>query len=330
MGKGASVGLRADTADVGSSPTPRALSLRGPANPSAHRCGLRSHTGISYLGQVIPTQPQALKMLINPSSLDLVYKGFQTIFNEAREGTPSYFEQVAMTISSTAADETYGWIASVPGMREWLGQRQIKNLSASKYTIINKLFESTVSVKRTSIEDDRLGVYKPAFAELGGMSRRHPDQMIFDLLKSGFTTKCYDGEFFFDTDHPVVDSDGNTITVANTDGGAGAGWYLLDTTRAVRPMIWQERMPYEFQSITDPDHQHVFLHDEYVYGVRARVNAGFGLWQLAWGSKQALTAANYAAARTAMQAMKGDGGRILGVRPAAGRWEPVVPVRTLA
>ena len=80
-------------------------------------------------------------------------------------------------------------------------------------------------------------------------------------------------------------------------------------------MIWQERMPYEFQSITDPGHQHVFLHDEYIYGVRARVNAGFGLWQLAWGSKQPLSAANYAAARAAMQAMKGDGGRFLGVMP---------------
>ena len=52
-----------------------------------------------------------------------------------------------------------------------------------------------------------------------------------------------------------------------------------------------------------------------MYGVRARVNAGFGLWQLAWGSKQDLTPANYAAARAAMQGMKGDGGRILGVNP---------------
>lgn len=254
-------------------------------------------------------------MLVNAQSLELTYKGFQNVFNTGRESTPSFFEKVAMTISSGASDETYGWIASIPGMREWIGQRQIKNLTASKYTIANKLFESTVSVKRTSIEDDRLGVYKPAFAELGSQSQRHPDAMIFSLMKSGFATNCYDGQFFFDTDHPVVDASGNTVAVANTDGGAGAPWFLLDTSRSVRPMIWQERLPYEFQQLTQTDNQHVFLNDEYVYGVRARVNAGFGLWQLAWGSKQALTPANYAAARAAMQNMQGDGGRILGVMP---------------
>ncbi len=254
-------------------------------------------------------------MLVNQQSLELAYKGFQTVFNDAREGTPSFFEKVAMTISSGASDETYGWIASIPGMREWIGQRQIKNLSASKYTITNKLFESTVSVKRTSMEDDRLGVYKPAFAELGSLSQRHPDTMIFSLMKSGFATNCYDGQFFFDTDHPVIDENGDPAAVANTDGGAGAPWFLLDTSRSVRPMIWQERLPYEFQQMTESNNSHVFMQDEYIYGVRARVNAGFGLWQLAWGSKQPLTPANYAIARAAMQNMKGDGGRILGVMP---------------
>ena len=118
----------------------------------------------------------------------------------------SHEERIAEVKRRTAEKERQKrlrrrWIAAVSGKREWLGQRQIKNLTAAKYTITNRLFESTVSVKRTSIEDDRLGVYKPAFAELGGMAKRHPDQMIFDLLKAGFATRCYDGEFFFDTDH---------------------------------------------------------------------------------------------------------------------------------
>ena len=83
----------------------------------------------------------------------------------------------------------------------------------------------------------------------------------------------------------------------------------------MRPIIWQEREKYEFQQITRSEDQHVFMNDEYIYGVRARVNAGFGLWQLAFGSKAALTPANYAAARAAMMGFKADGGRILGVTP---------------
>jgi phage major head subunit gpT-like protein len=254
-------------------------------------------------------------MLINEASLELTFKGFQSIFNQSRETAPSYFEKIAMSVSSASADETYGWISNMPGMREWLGARQIQNLTAAKYTLVNKLFESTVAVKRTSIEDDRLGVFKPAFAELGAMTRRHPDEMIFSLLKAGFTTECYDRQFFFDTDHPVVTEGGGVVSVANTDGGSGAPWFLLDTSRAVRPMIWQERLPYEFQTMNRSTDHHVFNTDEFIYGVRARVNAGFGLWQLAWGSKQPLTSANYSLARSAMQGMKADGGRLLGVMP---------------
>lgn len=45
------------------------------------------------------------------------------------------------------------------------------------------------------------------------------------------------------------------------------------------------------------------------------MNAGFGLWQLAYGSKQTLNAANYASARAAMMSFTADGGRKLGVSP---------------
>ena len=90
---------------------------------------------------------------------------------------------------------------------------------------------------------------------------------------------------------------------------------LRPATRAVRSIIWQEREKYEFQSVTRPDDERVFMTDTYLYGARARVNAGFALWQLAFGSKAPLTAANYAAARAGMAGIKGDKGRILGIRP---------------
>jgi len=136
---------------------------------------------------------------------------------------------------------------------------------------------------------------------------------VFGLLASGFDSACYDGQFFFDTDHPVTDAAGATATVSNFQGGSGTPWYLLDTSRAVRPIIWQEREKYEFQQLTQETDEYVFKTDRYLYGIRARINAGFGLWQLAYGSKQTLTAANYAAARAAMQTFTSDGGRKLGV-----------------
>ena len=256
-------------------------------------------------------------MLINKPLLDLAFKGFKAIYTDAHLAAPSEFEKIAMTVPSGSRDESYGWIGNLPAMREWIGQRVVNNLSAYGFTITNRKFELTVSVGREDIEDDRLGTFKPAFAEMGGMARRHPEELIFDLLKNGFTSPCFDGQNFFDTDHPVIGEDGTTVTtVANTDGGAGAPWFLLDVSRAVRPIIWQERVKYEFQSLTDDSDEEVFFNDRYIYGVRARVNAGFGLWQLAWGSKQTLNAANYASARAQMQGFRADGGRVLGVKPS--------------
>ena len=111
------------------------------------------------------------------------------------------------------------------------------------------------------------------------------------------------------------DAPGAVTQVSNFQGGAGTSWYLLDTSRAVRPIIWQEREKYEFQQLTQDNSEYVFLNDRTLYGIRARVNAGFGLWQLAYGSKQTLNSANYAAARAAMMALTADGGRKLGVTP---------------
>jgi phage major head subunit gpT-like protein len=61
-------------------------------------------------------------------------------------------------------------------------------------------------------------------------------------------------------------------------------WFLLDTTKPVRPLIAQVRLEPEFTSL-EADSETGFLRDEYLYGVRARHSAGYGLWQYAFGAQ---------------------------------------------
>jgi phage major head subunit gpT-like protein len=190
------------------------------------------------------------------------------------------------------------------------------NLVAHDFAITNLLFESSLAVPRVDFEDDSYGVMAPLFAEMGKVAAEHPDKLIFDLLANGFTGLCYDGQPFFDADHPVGDeADGGAVSVSNTQAGAEDPWFLLDTSRAVKPMVYQERIPYRLTRLDEDRDENVFKNDEFVYGLRGRSNAGYGLWQLAFGSKDTLNAANYASARAAMMAFKGDGGRPLGVKP---------------
>ena len=249
-------------------------------------------------------------MIINRENLNAMYQGFKTAFVKAFAGVTPDWSKIATLVPSTAKVENYGWLAEFPRLREWIGDRQIKSIAASGYQITNKKFEASVGIPRDDIDDDSYGVMTPLFQEMGYAASTHPDELVFALLAAGFTTTCFDGQYFFDTDHPVGDG-----TVSNHGGGAGTPWFLLDTSRPIKPLIFQKRRDYELKAMTDAQDEAVFMRDEYRYGVDARCNVGYGFWQMAYGSKQTLDETNYAAARTAMMAMKSDTGRPLGVKP---------------
>jgi phage major head subunit gpT-like protein len=253
-------------------------------------------------------------MLINGANIASLFQGFNASFNKGLQSAPSRYKDVAMVIPSTTLETTYGWLGQFPRLKEWAGDRVIKNLTSHGYAVKNKLFESTIGVNRTDVEDDQYGIYGPLMEEMGRASGDHPDELIFALLAAGFSTTCYDGQYFFDTDHPVGNEEGET-NVSNMQAGAGSPWFLLDTSRALKPLLFQERIPYTFQSLTADTDENVFNRDEYLYGVRARANAGFGLWQLAFGSKATLDTTNYTSARSAMMSLKSDEGRPMGIVP---------------
>ena len=258
-------------------------------------------------------------MILNRDNIELAFKGFKSVYTDAYNQTPVFHQDFAMEVNSSAASETYGWLGQFPMLREWVGDRVVRQLAAQSFTITNRKFESTVEISREDFADDRYGLFKPVFAEMGHLARQHPDQIIFALLATGFTTQCYDGQYFFDTDHPVPNKSnpegGDPESHANLTDGAGPAWFLFDTSRTIKPFIWQVREKYEFESLTDSRDAHVFITDKYLYGVRARVNAGYGLWQLAHASKTDLTPDTYAAARRKMMGIRGDRGRLLGVMP---------------
>lgn len=254
--------------------------------------------------------------IITPSVLDAIFQGFKFVFNDALNGVEPAWAKVAMEVPSAAAAENYGWLGQMPRIREWVGDRVVNSLDTFGYQIRNKTFESTVGVRREQIEDDSYGLFKPIFAQMGRSVAQYPDELVYGVLKSGFTANCFDGQYFFDTDHPVKDENGNEQSVSNMQAGSGPAWFLMDTTQALKPIVYQKRRPFEFVSKTNPNQSDiVFTSNEFVYGVDGRANAGFGLWQLAHGSRAPLNRANLRAARQAMITRKGDFGRPLGVKP---------------
>lgn len=259
--------------------------------------------------------------LIKAALIQALFTGWKGDFQKGLEAADSQWQKVATVIQSTTKSNTYGWLGKFPKLQKWIGDRQLKSMKEHAYTITNEKFESTVEVERDDIDDDEVGIYSPLFEEMGRASSEHPDELVFELLGAGTSTLCYDGQNFFDIDHPVnaeVDGSGADTSVSNyNDGGGSPGpaWYLLDTRRAIKPIILQERRAPALQAMTKLDDEHVFKTDKFRFGVDCRRQVGFGFWQMAYCSKAALDADNLWAAIQAMRAFEGDGGKKLGIRP---------------
>ncbi|WP_239352712.1 Mu-like prophage major head subunit gpT family protein [Snodgrassella communis] len=233
------------------------------------------------------------------------------------------WQEVAMFIPSTTDSNVYSWLGSMPNMKEWIGERVINLLKQDAMRIENKLFEATIGVPRTAIEDDQVGNYRKIAQQLGFNAGLLPDKMVWPLLPEGINKKCYDGQCFFDEEHPVyAKSDGSgdvthqsNLTIGTAD--SAPTWYVIDDVNILKPLIWQERVAPDLEAKdSSAESDHVFMVDQYLYGARARGNAGYGFWQLAHAAvKTPLTAKNLDAVILKMRKLKADGGNSLLIKP---------------
>lgn len=148
-------------------------------------------------------------MIIDRTSLDALRTGFKASFQGGFGQAAPQYTRVATIIAASTKEQKYGWLGKVPTVREWIGPRALQNLQEHDYAIKEKPWELTIAVDRDDIETDNLGIYKPMFEEMGSSAGSHYDLITFSTLKKGFELPCYDGQAYFDTDHPVLDADGN-------------------------------------------------------------------------------------------------------------------------
>ena len=141
-------------------------------------------------------------MIITSTTLQAVNKNVKTTFWDAYHGgaTP-LVNTFAMQATSSAAENIYGWLGAIPGLKELIGEFAIMNLLEHAYRIVNKEFGVIIGVKRTDIERDNLGTYTGIFKALGIAASEHPDELLFERMAGGFTSLCYTGKNFFDANH---------------------------------------------------------------------------------------------------------------------------------
>jgi phage major head subunit gpT-like protein len=135
-------------------------------------------------------------------------------FKGAYDSAETWFDRLAMTVPSNSASNTYAWMSQLPAVREWIGARHIHNLESFGYALYNKTWEHTLGVKREDIEDDNIGLYTPLVAAQGESCKEHKDELGLSVIESN--PICFDGQNFFDTDHPIDSNDTGSATYDNS------------------------------------------------------------------------------------------------------------------
>lgn len=121
--------------------------------------------------------------------------------------------------NSSQPSETYKMLGSVPKFSEWLGGRSITKPKVDSFTILNKLWEQTVGIPVDDLRRDKTGQIVARLGELGQAGAYHWEDLITSLLNSN-GAQTFDGQNFFDTDHPVSESTTSSTTAKNSIAAA--------------------------------------------------------------------------------------------------------------
>lgn len=309
---------------------------------------------------------------VDSDTLNLTLAGLKTNFDLAykKATETAVWSAIATQIDTTLPVQKYGWLG-YHGTMQAYSDRSVEqpiNELDNGYSVSDQLYDVLEPVQRRAIEDDQYGLIMLRFTSIGEEAPRHWNQLAFQGLTSGFTSKCSDGQNFFDTGHqeglsptqvnkttnnlsdPALETaittmmaiqndkgvpmgimpdtlvvgpsllrratdllGSKTVVVHVGDGTAGSGalaatpfsnffdgrlklivnhyiygtakfyWFVLDTSRTVKPIIMQNRMDVPITIESDMTSPQALMQEQWKVRLRGRYAQAYGLWQLAYG-----------------------------------------------
>jgi len=123
-------------------------------------------------------------MDINRESLEVLFQEFLVKYTDAFNGAAetTLIDSIAMIQESAGHSTKQAWLNQIPKMREWVGDRIVKNFESNSFDVINRLFEATIEIDRVDMEDDLHRLYLPLATAMGKNARVHPDELAFDAM----------------------------------------------------------------------------------------------------------------------------------------------------
>lgn len=140
-------------------------------------------------------------MNLTADNMRNLFYAFNAYLQRGLGGGWTEWEKFASVINSSTALEKYPMTVISGGMREWIGERVINEISGKMFEVYNRDYEHTEGVSRNDIEDDTIGFYEALFTEMGLNAANLWPELLCEALTSG--GKWADGKAFFATDRKI-------------------------------------------------------------------------------------------------------------------------------
>lgn len=147
-----------------------------------------------------------------------LFVGLKAIYDTQYQGDAetAFYRTVCSVIPSSTRTERYQYLGAWPYMREWVDERNIEGLRGKSFEITNKKYEATVGLDIDDVEDNQLGDIRLQVQNMAANAAQHPDELVTTLMENGAATVCFDGKYFFDTDHAWGDSGSQSNKLTGT------------------------------------------------------------------------------------------------------------------
>jgi phage major head subunit gpT-like protein len=140
--------------------------------------------------------------VINKGALAAAQTAYRAIVMETFENSPrADLSGIVLDVPMTTKTIDLSWVAALGKMREWLGERQVRDIVAKNFTLTPKHYEHTIGMKQDDIDDDTLNQYAPQIRLIAAGALRELDAAASGVLDANST--CYDGQPLVDNSHPA-------------------------------------------------------------------------------------------------------------------------------
>lgn len=150
-----------------------------------------------------------MSIQVTPETLRALRVAISQAMQNGRGAASPIWNRIAMRVGASTKHVSMPMHAATARLRKWEGERKTVGGKAYDYQVTPDLFEATVGIPLTEIEDDNIGAWTHTLMDMGTQVELWPDDLVIAVLLAGESGLGFDAKAFFANDHSL--KSGTTI-----------------------------------------------------------------------------------------------------------------------